>query len=506
MNTASLLERQAEELPHKTAIVFNDKKVSFKELDETINRFANLFIKRGIRQGTKVLLFIQPSIELPATTFALFKVGAIPIFIDPGMGLKNLLRAVSEVVPQAMVAVPFIRILSLVFRRSFKQVSIKLDCTKLLEASKDESPCFEKYDAPADEMAAILFTSGGTGKPKGVVYTHKIFITQTRLLQEMFNLTSDDVDCPCFPLFSFFTIAMGMTSCIPQMDSTHPSRTDPQELVAGMLEQQTTFAAGSPAIWTKVADYCNARGIQLPSLRYLVMFGAPVEVGMHEKWEKILPNGTTYTPYGATESLPISNISGQTVLQDTAALTLEGAGVCVGKAVPSVEVRIFGKDEIIVAGDTVTREYYNEEAATQESKLDIDGRLWHKVGDVGRIDEQGHIWFWGRRSHVVDVGEERMYPVPCETVFNRHPEVRRSALVGPRINGRIVPALVVELRNGSTKMTETLLKELHEIRDRYEHTRLIERFYLKRSFPVDVRHNIKIDSLLLCKWAEEQHS
>ncbi|MDR2721374.1 MAG: AMP-binding protein [Coriobacteriaceae bacterium] len=504
MNTASLLEKQARQLPEKTAIVFRDERVSFKELDETINRFAHYFVKQGISSGMKVLLFIQPSVELPATTFALFKIGAIPVFIDPGMGVKNLVRAVSEVVPQAMIGLPLVRILSRVFRKSFSSVHTKLSCVTLRDEAKNESVDFEKYEAPENEMAAILFTSGGTGKPKGVVYTHKIFMTQTRLLQEMFSLTSDDIDCPCFPLFSFFTLAMGMTSCIPEMDSAHPSKTDPKTLVAGMIENHTTFAAGSPAIWTKVADYCNARDITLPYLKYLVMFGAPVAQDMHEKWQKILPNGTTYTPYGATEALPISNISGKEILETTAEKTLVGAGVCVGKAVPSVEVKIFNEDEIIVSGDVVTKKYYHEEEATQASKLFFEEKLWHKVGDVGQIDEEGRIWFWGRKSHVVDVGKKKMYPVPCESVFNQHPQVKRSALVGPCIKGRITPSLVVELKSGSPKLTKGLLRELQKIRDSYEHTLPIECFYLKKSFPVDVRHNIKIDRLELTRWVEEK--
>ena len=504
MNIALLLKSQAEQLPDKAAVVCEHEKVTFKELEDEINRCANYLVKQGIEQGTKVLLFIPPSIELPVITFALFKVGAIPIFIDPGMGLKNLRRAVSEVSPNAMISVPLIRKLSRIFRTAFKSVSVKLDCTTIREKSRNESCSFEEYDAPEDEMAAILFTSGGTGKPKGVIYTHKIFIQQTNLLREMYSLTPDDVDCPCFSLFSFFTISMGLTSYVPKMDASHPAKTDPSDIVRNLQENNTTFAAGSPAIWIKVADYCLLHDIQLPALKHLVMFGAPVDIEMHEKWQKILPNGSTYTPYGATESLPISNISGEYILENTADLTLKGAGVCVGKTVPSVEVRIYNDDEIIVSGDTTTKEYYHEPKATLESKLTIDGKLWHKVGDVGTIDEEGRIWFWGRKNHVIQLGQTKLYPVPCQTVFNQHEKIKRTALIGPSIDGRIVPSIVIELHDGSTKLTESLLEDLLAIRDSFEHTKLIERFFVKKSFPVDVRHNIKIDNLALCEWAENR--
>jgi len=504
VNTAALLEKQAQLHPDKTAIVFQNESISFKELNETINRFAHLFVERGITKGTKVLLFVKPSIELPATTFALFKVGAVPVFIDPGVGLRNLLRAIAEASPEALVSAPFVRGLSLGFRNAFKSINVRLDGSKLREISKDQSPHFEMHDAAADEMAAILFTSGATGKAKGVVYTHQIFMAQTRLLQQMYQLTSNDVDCPYFALFSFFTLAMGMTSHVPDVDPSKPSKIDPSVVVANIKDNNATFAAGSPAIWARVGDYCLLHEIELSSLRSLVMFGAPVDVRMHETWQKILPNGTTYAPYGATESLPISNISGEYILANTAAMTRGGAGVCVGQAVAGARVMIFGGDEILVSGELTTREYFNETEATQKSKLTLNGRLWHKVGDVGTLDDQGRIWFWGRKAHVVETGTQKLYPVCCEPVFNQHPRVKRSALVGPRLGGRVVPSLVIELKDGSTAMTEGLLQELCEIRDLHEHTRPIEKFLLKKSFPVDVRHNIKIDNLALCAWVEEK--
>jgi len=336
------------------------------------------------------------------------------------------------------------------------------------------------------------------------VYTHKIFTTQTKLLQEMYSLTSDDVDCPCFSLFSFFTLAMGLTSYLPDMNHVSPKKTDPRKIVSNLIENKTTFASGSPAIWDKVADYCNLQGIQLPFLKSLVMFGAPVALDMHKKWQKILPNGTTYTPYGASESLPITNISGRYIIENTADMTLKGAGTCVGAAVPSVEVRIFNGDEIIVSGDTTTKEYYNEKEATSTSKIEIDGKLWHKVGDVGTIDNEGRIWFWGRKDHVVNLADTKMYPIPCETVFSRNQNIKRAALVGPLLGGKTVPTLVIELKDGSTKITSELLNDLHKIRNEYEHTRPIEKFYIKKSFPVDVRHNIKIDRIRLRKWVEDK--
>jgi acyl-coenzyme A synthetase/AMP-(fatty) acid ligase len=505
MNVATLLENQAKVLPNKTAIIFRNNKTTFKQLNETINRFANYFVKNGISKGDKVLVFIFPSPELPAVTFALFKLGAVPVFIDPGMGVKNLLNAIEEVSPQAIVGVPKANLLSVFFRKSFKTVKTKVVSTSLMKKSQNEPDSFTVSDLEADGMAAIFFTSGGTGSPKGVVYTHKIFVTQTKVLQKMFSLTSDDVDFACFPLFTFFTLAMGMTSYIPLIDLSKPIKADSEKLVSGIVKSGATFVSGSPTFWMKAADFCLTHNITLPYVRSLVMFGAPVQVAMHKKWQNILPNGTTYTPFGATESLPVSNISGDYILKNTAIDTILGGGTCVGKAVDAIEVRIANSDEIIVSGDVVTKEYYNNEKATHENKLFMDGKLWHNLGDAGRIDEEGYIWFYGRKAHVVDIPDKRMYPIPCETMFNHHPDIERCALVGPLIDGKIIPSLVIERKDRGTKMTKSFLKELQEIRNKHEHIRPIEKFYLKKSFPVDVRHNAKIDRILLRKWVEEKY-
>lgn len=544
MNIAERLTTNAKTFPDKPAVRFPVKnkthdrydyqELTFKELETLANKYAVGLQKLGLKRGDKTLLFLRPGLDFPAMTFALFKLGVVPVFIDPGMGKNNLLKCIKEASPVALISEAEIHYIKQLYRDAFKSVKMNVTTgrltwgkmTSLRKMKNEKVQSFATVDCEAGETAAILFTSGGTGAPKGVVYTHEIFIEQTNVLQSLFGLTMNDVDMPGFPLFSLFTIAMGMTSCIPDMDPSRPGQCDPESLVANIQDCRPTFVAGSPAIWERVADYCIEKGIVLPSIKYVVMFGAPVSTRLHLKFRPLLPHGTTFTPYGATEALPVSNISGEFILKNTAHLSDEGRGTCIGKPVPGVDIKIIRSSngvvahmneavvlpsgevgEIIVRGKAVTKEYFNLPEQTREAKIhDTDGTFWHRMGDVGYLDQNGNLWFCGRKSHQVFAKDEVLYPIPVEAIFNRHPAVKRSALVGLGKPGKQIPAIVIERKDGqylSGKSRSIFESELLAVAKKYEHTRDIQKIYLSRAFPVDVRHNIKIDRLKLKEEIEE---
>lgn len=545
MNIATRLAHNAKKTPDKKAVVFpklntrsgkyDYTSLTFKELDILSNKFAQQLSKMGLKKGDKILLFLRPSLDFSAMTFALFKLGVVPVFIDPGMGRRNLLKCIKDSAPVAMIAEKEIHLIKLFFKDVFKTVKMNVTngsftfgrMTSIAKMKKEKVQSFSTSNFDPEDTAAILFTSGGTGTPKGVVYTHRIFDQQTSMLQDLYQLTCNDIDMPGFPLFSLFTIAMGMTSCIPDMDPTKPGACDPKKLVQNIYDLKPTFVAGSPAIWERVADYCIQHAITLPTIKYVVMFGAPVSVRLHRKFKSLLPNGTTYTPYGATEALPVCNISGDYILKNTAVLSDEGHGTCVGFPLAGIEIKIikitdevishFNKNlelpsnavgEIIVKGPIVTREYLNLLEKTAEAKIyDTHNTFWHRMGDIGFLDESGRLWFCGRKSHVVTTSTHQLYPIPVEAIFNKHQDVLRSALVGLGIPGNQVPAIVIQRKDRqflSGKGRSIFESELLSIAKKYPHTKDIQKIYLSKSFPVDVRHNIKIDRLKL-KEEIEQH-
>lgn len=538
MNVSDQITDIALKLPYKMASSYPEKihggkylysHYTFIQLEERINQFSNKLIKLGVKRGDKVLVFVKPCLDFAPLVFALFKIGAVSVFIDPGMGKDNFLKAVEQVNPQVLIGVPKVHFIRLFFKKYFRNIRVFinfanwnfLNAKSILKKLMDEKPFYEAISPAPKEMAAILFTSGGTGIPKGVVYTHEIFIEQTKMLKEEFNLNASDVDVPGFPLFALFTLSMGMTSYIPDMDPSRPAKADPKKIIKNIMDSGATFVAGSPSIWQNISRYCIEHKISLPTVKVVCMFGAPISNKLHYEFSKILPNGTTYTPYGATESLPIANISGREVLLETAKLSDQGHGVCVGYPLKGVDVKIIKSTpdiishlseaeflnanevgEIIVHSKTTTKSYYQMELKTREAKISDGDNTWHRMGDVGYIDDKGKLWFCGRKSHVVTIDDQAHYTIPVESVVNLHPEVQRSAL----IEYKNELALVIERVDGKNKLNEIernhFFSEVYELMNQFKHTQNIHHLFLAKSFPVDVRHNIKIDRIKLKKMAK----
>ncbi len=523
-NIACRIEARAQLHPEKVALYYPThyrsghmtySQLSFAGFNERANSFARGLSHYGVKKGDRVLVFVRPSLDFPTLVFALFKIGATPVLIDPGMGRKNLLGAIKDVKPRVLISEPIVHLLRRIYPSAFKDIELTFT-TKLyggvsFKKLKSFQGEFKATAVTKDDLAAILFTSGGTGTPKGVMYTHQIFNAQTDRLAQMFSLSEKDIDVPGFPLFAFFTLAMGMTSVTPMMDPSKPALCDPHKIVKNIQDHKATFVAGSPAIWERVADYCLKQQISLPSVRRVVMFGAPVRYELHQKFESILPNGTTYTPYGATECLPVANVSGTDVLRFGREAALNGEGTFLGAPAPNAKISIIkvtddkiedlaqaqplGPNqvgEIIVKSDVVTPGYFNNPDATKLAKIAEGTELWHRMGDMGKLDSAGNLWFLGRKTHRIESAGRLSTSIAFESVFNHHLGLKRTALIsyGP---GREL-ALVVE-----GPESKKIKEQIKELALKYEHTRELKHIFFKEQFPLDVRHNIKIDRLALAR-------
>lgn len=253
------------------------------------------------------------------------------------------------------------------------------------------------------------------------------------------------------------------------------------------------------------------------------MAGAPVPGELIERVTQIIsPEGEIHTPYGATESLPIVSMQGSEILADTWQQTKIGKGTCVGRPLPGIDIRIvrpvngmikswedaeqLGLEEIgeiVVRGPVVTHAYDNNPSENSFSKIEDSDGFWHRMGDMGYLDDKGRLWFCGRKAHRVLTAAGVMYTIPCEAIFNEHPDVKRSALVGVGKEGEQKPVLIAELEKGS-KPADNVAGELQQLAQANPLTTAIETFLFHPSFPVDIRHNAKIFREKLAVWAADQ--
>jgi len=269
------------------------------------------------------------------------------------------------------------------------------------------------------------------------VYTHANFTAQIDALKQLYNIQAGEIDLATFPLFALFSPALGMTSIIPEMDFTKPGSVDPERIIDAVTQYKCTNMFGSPALLNRVGKWGEVKDIKLPSLRRVLSAGAPVAPSVLQRYKRLLnDNVQIFTPYGATESLPVSSIGSNEVINETAKLTAEGKGVCVGKPVSGLNIKIIKIDdriisswndhlelpvneigEICVKGPQVTRSYFNRNKETGLSKIRTDDGFYHRMGDTGYFDELGRLWFCGRKSQRVITDTETLFTICCEGIF-----------------------------------------------------------------------------------------
>jgi len=501
--------------------------LSFTELDAEVDAWCRRLTACGVRPGDRTLVMVRQGLPLIAAAFALFRIGAVPVIIDPGMGLRSFLSCVGRSRPRVLLGIPLAQFISHIFRRSFGSVAIRVPVSRSMTfrlgtaPAAGLSPVAAAPSAPAD-LAAILFTSGSTGSPKGVCYEHRMLDAQVSLVRDTYGIEPGEIDLPLLPVFALFDPALGMTAVVPEIDPSRPASVDPSRLVQAILQENITNCFGSPTLWRKIGDHCLARAIRLPTLRRVLCAGAPVPASLWADAPRFLPNGKLHSPYGATEALPVSTVSADQI--NPAAI----CGACVGRPLKANSVKIIAIadhpiaslaearelppgeiGEIIVSGPSVTRLYDQLPEATAAAKIRGEpgspASIWHRMGDSGFLDPDGLLWFCGRVSERIETAAGPMFTEPCEQIFRAHPAVRRCALVGIGDRGRQTPAIVVELKRGISfgpaAGKQELSSGLRQLARVHRHTASIETFYIHPRFPVDVRHNAKIHRLELALWA-----
>lgn len=553
-NVAALLSEWAAREPDRAAVIAYHRQAtspdsarsySFQQLDDDSSAVALGLRSIGAKPATRLAMAVPVGFDFISLVFACFKAGIVPIMIDPGMGRKNLIGCLAEAQPEGFLAIPKAHAIRTILRHKFPQAKLNVTVGRKLfwggstlgqlreqflpEVQRDRAAVRDQLcQSEPNDPAAIIFTSGGTGVPKGVYYRHGNFAGQVRQIQERYGIEPGGTDVACFPLFALFNAGMGATTVLPDMNFSQPAKASPQHLVELIEKHKANQAFASPAVWRNVGKHCAKHNIKLPTLKRVLAAGAPVSPDVLQAMKNCLPDdGDIHTPYGATEALPVATNSATVVLGETVRATRAGKGTCVGNRFSGIEWKVVeivdgpigtineAKEvpagtigELIVQGEVVTQSYFNRPQATAAAKIADGDTFWHRMGDTGYLDEQDRFWFCGRVAHRVLSANGPMYTIPCEALFNNHPAVFRSALVGVGKPGQQVPVIVIELeeesqRDGKTNWDD-IRKELAEIAAADPLAQEIQHILPHPSLPVDIRHNVKIFREQLSVWATKR--
>ena len=542
-NIADRLRTNAEAFPSTDALWFPcgvDPRgevafgnMSFGEIERETDALARGLRRLGVTMGTKTIVMVKSSPELYIVLFALFKVGAIPVVVDPGMGVRKMVACYASVGAEAFIGIPLAHVVRVLFPKAFATLRTIVTVGKrkawgglLLRDVYDREhtrECFPIADTTRDDTAIINFTTGSTGARKGVECTHGMVEAMVRSVEHEFGQRETDVSLVTIPFIALFNLMVRSTSVLAPMDQAKPSQVDARAVIAAMKRFRVSMLFGSPAFMHRVASGA-VPGEVIESLRFVISGGAPVHANVLDAFRALLPDHADFfITYGATEALPITAIEAREAIVDTRTGSTEGKGACVGRPRGGTDIRIlrisddpFSKvessdwlapgtiGEITIAGPIVSPRYHRNVDADRLMKTREGETSWHRTGDLGWIDEHGRLWFVGRKSQRVETTNGPRYTVAVEGIFNQHALVRRSALVGVGARGREEPVLCLELyEEPNAETRRRVVREVLTMARAHASTRAISLVLVHPKFPVDVRHNAKIGREELAAWATD---
>lgn len=504
------------------------KRYSYGELSADVESVAVGLREMGVVERTRTVYMAPPSYETCVVYLALTRVGATIVMIDPSVGYRNVGERLRRLRPEAYVGIPATHLARVVFGWGPRFVDKAIVVGKhsyfpgaRTVASLRRPTHGEPRRAAVgpDDPMTVLYTTGSTGPAKPALYSHRNFCNVFRIVHASWGIDlaqGNAVDMAVFPAFFTVGLSAGGTVVVPPINFVRetPATADPAALLEVIEDCGVRSLFGSPVLLENLARHANTHGIKTLRLERVIGGGAPITGPAMRALTSMMPNGEVFSNYGATEALPSTAHSARETLGETWSKTEAGAGVCVGRPFSGVELQIARiRDgaadtfepvnrgeigEILVRSPHVSAAYLDDAQSTRKNKIGT----WHRLGDAGYLDDAGRLWVVGRVSQRVRGLRGPLFSLSCEAIFDAHPKVRRSGLVGVP-NGRSETAIAcVELvREHASSDRAALRKELLALAASHEVTREVSTVLFIERLPVDPRHKSKIERPKLASWA-----
>lgn len=493
MNIAQHFFDSARLYPANVAIVHKDTSITYSELEKQVEETANYFLSKGISKGDRVLVFVPMSIDLYRIVLALFSIGATAVFLDEWVSKKRMELCCSIAQCKGFIGITKAVVLRW-FSAELRQIPIRLKISgRIMHEKFVPKNCSEK------DTALITFTTGSTGTPKAAKRTHYFLEAQFRAIQNKIHPEPTDVDLPMLPIVLLINLGVGATSVIYNYKPSKPKSLHCDQVAELIKIHKVSRIISSPYFMIELGKYVISSREKLVSLKKLCTGGAPVFPNEAQLLCDAFQESQIEIVYGSTEAEPISAITaGELKEKNEQALTI---GLPVGYPDSSAEVKIIAVSdenieidseneldelqvnsvgEIIVSGDHVLKEYFNNQEALNRNKIFIGEKVFHRTGDSGFLDKDGNLYLTGRCASLINVSDQIIHPFLEEYFLCSLDDVIIGSIL--KMGEQFIIAIEISSNADRPKLVE-------QIKSRYS-------FHVQIRFmkiPRDPRHYSKID-------------
>ncbi|MCD6539659.1 MAG: AMP-binding protein [Candidatus Omnitrophica bacterium] len=449
MNIREYLLNNESQYSQKPAVIFKDKEVSFSSLKENVFKLANFLRKQGLHPSEKVAVFLPDNLEAVYSYLAVLSLGGVLVPFDFMLTSEEIINFINHSEARVLIVYPKKDIdLEKIERScpSLKKIitsSEKEGFLSIREILEKESPDFASPDFKQEDLACILYTSGSTGHPKGVMLTFKHFDTPINCIKHFLDTSSKDVIfCAGVPFshlggFDYLLLMSYFSQTLVLLERFHPL-----EVLRYIEKYKVSFMWLVPSMYTAILSLKEYNKFDLSSLRYVVVFGAPSSKALLKRFHQVCPQAYLLNGWGMTET------SAPNCVLPPGIDKLES----IGKFYPGMQAKIVDEEgrklgaeeqgELWVKGEGVMLGYYKEPQLT-EGVLMPEG--WLKTGDIAYYDKEGLFYIVGRKKDMIKVAGEIVFSPEVEEKIQLHPKVKEAAVVGipDKLRGEVPKAFVV---------------------------------------------------------------